>query len=97
MSANPALILLPGMHGRSATQEVKDELATIMSDFHPAGFRLMARSLADSDTRDVLRAVRAPTLLVWGEEDVRSPVSVGRAMESLIPGARLVVIPRAAT
>jgi len=27
---------LPGMHSESATQEVRDELATIMSDFHLA-------------------------------------------------------------
>jgi pimeloyl-ACP methyl ester carboxylesterase len=40
---------LPGMHSASATPEVRNELATIMSGFHPAGFRLMARSLADSD------------------------------------------------
>jgi pimeloyl-ACP methyl ester carboxylesterase len=86
---------LPGMHSESATPEVREELATIMSDFHPVGFRLMARSLADSDTRDLLRQIRVPTLLVWGEVDERSPLKVADAMARLIPGARLSVIPGA--
>jgi pimeloyl-ACP methyl ester carboxylesterase len=86
---------LPGMHSGSASPEVRDELATIMSDFHPAGFRLMARSLAESDTRDLLRDVRVPTLLLWGEADARSPVGVAHGLEKLIPGARLSVIPGA--
>jgi pimeloyl-ACP methyl ester carboxylesterase len=86
---------LPGMHSGSAPPEVRDELATIMSDFHPAGFRRMARSLAESDTRDLLRDVRAPTLLLWGEADARSPVGVAHGLEKLIPGARLAVIPGA--
>jgi len=86
---------LPGMHGDSATQQVREELATIMSDFHPAGFRLMTRSLAESDTRHLLPEIRVPTLLVWGAADVRSPVSVAGELEELIPGARLVVLPGA--
>jgi pimeloyl-ACP methyl ester carboxylesterase len=55
----------------------------------------MARSLADSDTRDLLAEVRVPTLLVWGEADVRSPVSVAHELQKLISGARLEVIPEA--
>jgi pimeloyl-ACP methyl ester carboxylesterase len=86
---------LPGMHGESATEEVREELATIMSDFHPVGFRLMARALADSDTRDLLREIRVPTLLVWGEEDARSQLNVAHALKNLVPGARLAVIPGA--
>jgi len=80
---------LPGMHSDSATQEVRDELAAIMADFHPVGFRLMARSLAESDTRELLAGIGAPTLLVWGEADVRSPVSVAHELQHLIPGAGL--------
>jgi pimeloyl-ACP methyl ester carboxylesterase len=86
---------LPGMHSESGRLEVREELATIMSEFHPVGFRLMARSLADSDTRDLLRQIRVPTLLAWGEVDARSPLNVADAMARLIPGARLSVIPGA--
>jgi pimeloyl-ACP methyl ester carboxylesterase len=86
---------LPGMHSESAPPEVRKELATIMSDFHPVGFRLMARSLADADTRDLLREIHVPTLLLWGEADERSPLNVAHALERLIPQARLSVIPDA--
>ena len=85
---------LPGMHSESAP-EVRGELATIMSEFHPAGFRLMARSCADADIRDLLRGIRAPTLLIWGQDDVRSPVSVAHELQNLIPAARIVIIPGA--
>jgi pimeloyl-ACP methyl ester carboxylesterase len=34
-----------------------------------------------------------PTLLIWGELDVRSPLSVARRLEQAIPDAELVVIP----
>jgi pimeloyl-ACP methyl ester carboxylesterase len=41
----------------------------------------------------VLPAVTAPTLLIWGELDARSPLDVARQLERGIPGARLVVFP----
>ncbi len=86
---------LPGMFSESPTQEVQDELATIMSGFHPVGFRLMATVLAKADTRELLPDIRVPTLLIWGEEDKRSPISVAYQIRDGIPGARLVIISNA--
>jgi pimeloyl-ACP methyl ester carboxylesterase len=86
---------LPGMHSEAATQELRDELASIMSSFHPVGFRLMARSSAQLDTRDLLPEICVPTLLLWGDEDARSPMSVAHQIRDAIPGARLAVIPGA--
>jgi pimeloyl-ACP methyl ester carboxylesterase len=83
---------LPGMFGTSPSQEVRDELARIMSDFHPVGFRLMATALAHADTRDLLSNIHVSTLLVWGDADVRSPMTVAHQMRDAIPGARLAVI-----
>jgi pimeloyl-ACP methyl ester carboxylesterase len=83
---------LPGMFGESPPQEARDELARIMFDFHPAGFRLMATALAHADTRDLLPKIHVPTLLVWGDADVRSPMTVAHQMRDAIPGARLAVI-----
>jgi pimeloyl-ACP methyl ester carboxylesterase len=34
-------------------------------------------------------------LLVWGEQDVRSPLYVAHQFEQAIPGAQLVVLPEA--
>lgn len=86
---------LPGMHSTSATQGVRKELARILADFHPVGFRLMAMSLAHSDTRDLLPNIQVPTLLVWGDADERSPMTVARQLHDSIPGARLAIIPGA--
>jgi pimeloyl-ACP methyl ester carboxylesterase len=44
-------------------------------------------------TGDLLPRVAVPPLLVWGEQDVRSPLSVAREFEQAIPDAKLVVIP----
>jgi pimeloyl-ACP methyl ester carboxylesterase len=36
-----------------------------------------------------------PTLLIWGELDARSPLSVARQFERAVPDTTLVVIPGA--
>ena len=83
---------LPGMFGDSPPEEAHDELARIMSDFHPVGFRLMATALAHANTRDLLPKIHVPALLVWGDADARSPMTVAHQMRDAIPGARLAVI-----
>ena len=45
------------------------------------------------DFRMNLPRVSVPTLLVYGEKDVRSPLSVAEAMHASIPGSQLVAIP----
>jgi len=75
-----------------ASPELVDEMARVFVDFHPPGFRLMAKSLAETDTTDLLPRIAVPTLLVWGERDVRSPLDIARAFERAIPRASLEVI-----
>jgi pimeloyl-ACP methyl ester carboxylesterase len=86
---------LPDLVSRGAPPERVDELVAIMSDVHPAGAALMAHSMANSDLRDVLPAIQVPTLVLWGEEDVRSPTSIAEELVAAIPAARLAVIPGA--
>lgn len=85
---------LPSIHSGSASLEQREEWASIMADFHPAGFRLMAETSAP-DTSDLLRTIRVPTLLMWGDADARSPLSVAHQFHDAIPNAKLVVIPGA--
>jgi pimeloyl-ACP methyl ester carboxylesterase len=70
----------------------RDELGAIMADFHPLGFRLMATALAIANTREQLAAIRVPTLLVWGDADARSPITIADQFLEAIPNARLVVL-----
>jgi pimeloyl-ACP methyl ester carboxylesterase len=86
---------LPSLLSDGASPELADDVVAIIADFPPGGLRLMARAMADADLRAVLPTIRVPTLLLWGEHDVRSPLSVAEAMHAAIPGSRLVVIPDA--
>lgn len=45
------------------------------------------------DLTDRLTGVRAPALLIWGDADPISPLTVGRRLATLLPEARLVVVP----
>ncbi len=50
--------------------------------------------MAQADQRDLLPRIAVPTLLIWGERDARSPLSVAHQFEQAIPDTKLVVIPR---
>jgi pimeloyl-ACP methyl ester carboxylesterase len=84
-----------GLLTDAAPAEMVDELVAIMSSFHPAGSRTMARAFAEADLRDVLPGVSIPTLLLYGDADTRSPPSVARELHAGIPESRLVMIPGA--
>jgi pimeloyl-ACP methyl ester carboxylesterase len=45
------------------------------------------------DLTNELPRVHMPTLLLWGDADPLSPVSVGRRLNALLPNSELVVIP----
>jgi pimeloyl-ACP methyl ester carboxylesterase len=82
----------PGLLSESAPASVLAENAAIMSDFDPAGMKLMVLALAEADLRDVLPHIKVPTLLLYGDMDVRSPVSIGETLHAQIPGSKLVVM-----
>lgn len=84
---------IPGLLTEAASKEMVDEVVAIMSGFHPTGYRTMARAFAEADLRDVLPLVDIPTLLLYGDADRRSPLSVARDLHAKIPASRLVVMP----
>ena len=86
---------MPGFVTSAAPVSLTDELAAIISGFDADGMRVMIRALAQADLRDALPHITVPTLLVWGERDVRSPLTVAENLHERIPGSRLVVIPEA--
>ncbi|MBN1684784.1 MAG: alpha/beta hydrolase [Gammaproteobacteria bacterium] len=49
----------------------------------------------NEDLRDLLPKIKIPTLLIWGENDLETPLSNGKLMQQLIPNSKLVVIPNA--
>ena len=67
-------------------------MSAVVSDFHPLGFRLMAKSSADTDTTDLLPNIEVPTLVLWGDDDRRSPMNIAEQLRDAIPNAELAVI-----
>lgn len=84
--------MMPSMFCDSTTERVAEFAASIRG-FNPAGFRAMARASAEADLRDVLRRINVPTLLLYGDRDVRAPLPIAEALRTAIPGSRLVVLP----
>lgn len=81
-----------------AYPQTDEELAAQFSSdldrcYHPPGFyRHYAAVLAAPDRRPKLKALKVPTLVIHGEDDVLMPVSGGRDTAANIPGAELQVI-----
>jgi pimeloyl-ACP methyl ester carboxylesterase len=53
---------------------------------------IAAYALSQHDFSQGLRAITAPTLVIWGAEDPVAPLRTGQALASVIRGARLTVI-----
>jgi pimeloyl-ACP methyl ester carboxylesterase len=86
--------LMPTMFSKPMPRVTVDDFRASMQSFHRRGFRAMARASAE-DVRDVLPHIEVPTLLVYGDRDVRAPLTVAEALQAAIPGSRLVVLPEA--
>ncbi len=54
--------------------------------------RILSR-VVNEDLTDRLPLIKAPTLLIWGENDTATPIADARKMERMIPGAGLVSFP----
>ena len=86
---------LPGLFAREPPRDVIELLAAVAADVRPDSVRVALGAMAEADLREVLPRITVPTLLVWGELDTRSPVSLARGFARSIPHAELVVIPGA--
>lgn len=62
----------------------------------PASVAVAGARVMRGDLRELMHAIRVPTLLVWGENDPLVPLEYGEAMHEEIAGSQLVVIPNAA-
>lgn len=62
-----------------------------------SSFPKAARWIADpvSDLSDKIASIEAPALLLWGDADPISPIAVGERLASLLPNARLRILPDA--
>jgi pimeloyl-ACP methyl ester carboxylesterase len=82
----------------TATSGGIDMAAHGAQDWRPAfaqAHPTVPRWFADyrDDLSGAVAAVRAPTLLLWGDADPISPVGVGRRLHALLPRSQLQVVP----
>lgn len=84
---------MPGLFSTAMPEDRASELATIMSEIRPTGTRAMAHALAETDLRDLLPQIEAPTLLLYGDADERSPLSIANELHATIPGSKLALMP----
>ena len=85
----------PGLFATATPAEFVQLMAEMAAVARKETVRLETGLMAETDQRDLLPRITAPTLLIWGELDVRSPLSVAREFERAIPDTKLVVIPEA--
>lgn len=96
------LVNLPGIRRLfpDAAEKVKKKFGS--ADYQQANdimrqtmVRLLGEDMSEADAAVRLANIKASTLLIWGEKDTATPLSDGQALERLIPGAGLVVLPGA--
>lgn len=86
---------LPGLFAGDPPAEFMPLLDEIAAEVRPESLRTALTLMAETDLMDLLPKISVPTLLIWGEFDARSPLTVARQFEQAIPSAQLVVLPGA--
>jgi pimeloyl-ACP methyl ester carboxylesterase len=84
---------LPGLLAENPPVDCLRLLDETAADVRPESMQTALTLMAEADLTDVLPHVNVPTLLVWGEADARSPLTVADQFKTAIPHAKLVVIP----
>ncbi|MCI8554804.1 MAG: alpha/beta hydrolase [Clostridiales bacterium] len=93
------LASLPGVRHLFPHAEEKVRRRFGSSDYRQASscmrqtmVQLLSGDMSEQEAAERLAGVSCPTLLIWGEKDTATPLSDGRTLERLIPGAGLVTL-----
>jgi pimeloyl-ACP methyl ester carboxylesterase len=86
---------LPGWFAGDPPAEFVPLLDRMAVDVRPESLRHAMFVMAEADQRDLMPRIAVPTLLIWGELDARSPLSIAQQFERTIPDSELVIIPGA--
>lgn len=87
--------MLPLLFGKTKGEELLNKYRGKVgsSDYSSASnmMRAILSKVVNEDLKHLMPQIKAPTLLIYGENDTATPVSDARIMEKLIPGSGLVV------
>ncbi|MEU0160823.1 alpha/beta hydrolase [Streptomyces sp. NPDC006261] len=84
--------MAPVIMGNADRPELGDELTSSFCAADPEMARVFARTTFQSDSRDDLKGVAVPTLVLDCTQDVIAPREVGAFVHRAVPGSRLVTL-----
>jgi pimeloyl-ACP methyl ester carboxylesterase len=85
----------PGLFAVNPPPEFVPLLKEIFAAVRRESLRTLLLVMPEADQRDLLPRIDAPTLLIWGELDARSPLTVAHQFDQAIPDTKLILIPGA--
>lgn len=91
--------IYPNLVGRKRADELIEEMRSRRGSYDYVNcspqMRKVMVNVVNSDLKSVMPKIKAPTLLIWGEEDTATPMRDAKIMQKLIPNAGLVSFPGA--
>lgn len=94
-----AKLLYPALVGRERAAQLIDSMRSRRGSYDYNNCSPMMRKVmvkvVNSDLRSVMKNIKAPTMLLWGEKDTATPMRDARLMLKYIPDAGLVSFPGA--
>lgn len=82
------------LYGKKKGEEIMDRYRSRKgsADYRNSSpvMRAVMSKCVNEDLKHVMPSIKAPVLLVWGEDDTATPLSDAKTMEKLIPDAGLV-------
>ena len=77
---------------QQADSAVRREVVETMSRIDPLAYRVGAEAVWLADQRDRAGAIRVPTLVLVGDQDLITPVDLSNELVDIIPDARMQII-----
>jgi 3-oxoadipate enol-lactonase len=81
---------------RASRPEVIERVRAMLAPTDPVGYVGAIQAIGYGDIREEIRAIRCPALILVGDEDRGTDITMARAMHERIAGSELQVIPHAA-
>ncbi len=89
--------LMPLIYGKEGAQKHIEKMRAKRgsSDYNNASemMRRILSKVVNEDLKHRMPLIKAPTLLIWGENDTATPLKDAKVMEQLIPNSGLVSFP----
>ena len=86
-AARTPVLLAPG-----ASEELHDQVRETMARIDPQAFRIGAEAVWLAEQRDRVAAIRVPTLVLVGDQDMVTPPELSQELADAVPGAELAVL-----